>query len=156
MTDSKDDQIRALEEEVRRLKLMLESAPDFITRLSVDGNFLYLNRVAAGFEMSDVLGTSVDNYVPPEFRERAWQAMARARETGTVQQYATLGRTGKDSVGHYLTRVSPVLEDGEGTSMVMIATDVTALEENRTLLQVALDATGLGIWTMDPAGGGTW
>ncbi len=38
----------------------------------------------------------------------------------------------------------------------MVATDVTALEENRTLLQVALDATGLGIWTMDPDGGGTW
>ena len=156
MTDSKDDRIRALEDEVRRLKLMLESAPDFITRLSVDGRFLYLNRLAAGFQMSDVIGTSVDAYVPPEFRERAWQAMTRARETGTVQQYATLGRTGVDTVGHYLTRVSPVLENGEVTSMVMIATDVTALEENRTLLQVVLDATGLGIWTMDPVGGGTW
>jgi two-component system cell cycle sensor histidine kinase/response regulator CckA len=156
MTESTDDHIRALEEENRRLKLMLESAPDFITRISVDGKFLYLNRLAAGFQMSDVVGTSVDNYVPPEFRERAWQAMATARETGTVQQYATLGRTAVNTVGHYLTRVSPVLEDGVVTSMVMIATDVTALEENRTLLQVALDATGLGIWTMDPVGGGTW
>jgi PAS domain S-box-containing protein len=151
MTDSKDDRIRALEDEVSRLKLMLASAPDFITRLSLDGKFLYMNRLAPGFQMSDVIGTSVDNYVPPEFRERAWQAMQQARETATVQQYATLGRTGVDTVGHYLTRVSPVLEDGEVTSLVLIATDVTALEENRTLLQVALDATGLGIWTMDPA-----
>ena len=156
MTDSKDDHIRALEDEVRRLKLMLESAPDFITRLSVDGKFLYFNRLAPGFEMSEVIGTSVDNYVPPEFRERAWQAMARVRETGTVQQYETLGRTGVDTMGHYLTRVSPVLENGEVTSLVLIATDVTALEENRTLLQVALDATGLGIWTLDPGGSGTW
>jgi two-component system, cell cycle sensor histidine kinase and response regulator CckA len=156
MTDSKDDHIRALEDEVKRLRLMLESAPDFITRLSVDGKFLYLNRLAPGFEMKDVIGTSVDNYVPAEFRERAWQAMARARETGTVQQYETLGRTGVDTIGHYLTRISPVLEDGVVTSMVLIATDVTTLEENRTLLQVALDATGLGIWTMDPGGAGTW
>jgi PAS domain S-box-containing protein len=156
MTDSKDDHIRALEDEVKRLRLMLESAPDFITRLSVDGKFLYFNRLAPGFEMKDVIGTSVDNYVPPEFRERAWQAMARARETGTVQQYETLGRTGPDTMGHYLTRISPVLEIGVVTSLVLIATDVTALEENRTLLQVALDATGLGIWTMDPGGGGTW
>ena len=156
MTDSKDDHIRALEDEVKRLRLMLESAPDFITRLSVDGKLLYLNRLAPGFEMKDVIGTSVDNYVPPEFRERAWQAMARARETGTVQQYETIGRTGVDTIGHYLTRVSPVLENGVVTSMVLIATDVTVLEENRTLLQVALDATGLGIWSMDPNGGGTW
>jgi PAS domain S-box-containing protein len=156
MTDSTDDRIYALEDEVRRLRLMLESAPDFITRLSVDGKFLYLNRLAAGYRMGDVIGTSVDNYVPAEFRERAWQAMAKARETGTVQQYATVGRTGVSTMGHYLTRVSPVFENGEVTSMVLIATDVTALEENRTLLQVALDATGLGIWTMDLVGGGSW
>ncbi|MEI9938706.1 MAG: ATP-binding protein [Pseudomonadota bacterium] len=156
MTDSKDDHIRGLEDEVRRLERMLESAPDFITRVSVDGKFLYVNRLAPGFQMSDVVGTSVDNFVPPEFRERALEARVKARETATVQQYATLGSTGVDSVGHYLTRISPVLENGEVTSLVMTATDVTALEKNRILLQVALDATGLGIWTMDAGGGGTW
>ena len=155
MTDSTDERIRALEDEVRRLELMLESAPDFITRVSVDGKFLYVNRLAPGLRMSDVLGASVDDFVPPEFRERARQARAKARETATVQQYETLGSTGVGSVGHYLSRVSPVLENGEVTSLVMVGTDVTALEENRTLLQVALDATGLGIWTMNPDGGGT-
>ena len=155
MTDSQDDRIAALEDEVRRLRVMLESAPDFITQLTVDGKFLYLNRLAPGFRMSEVLGTTIDGYVPPEFRERAWQAVARARETATVQQYANLGRTGKDTVGHYLTRISPVVERGEVTSLVLIATDVSALEENRTLLQLALDATGLGIWTMEPGGAGS-
>ncbi len=29
MTDSKDDRIRGLEDEARRLRAMLESAPDF-------------------------------------------------------------------------------------------------------------------------------
>jgi PAS domain S-box-containing protein len=154
--DPKDERIRALEDEVRRLSVMLESAPDFITRLTVDGNFLYLNRLAPGYRMADVIGTSVDNYVPPEFRERAWQAMQRARDTGTVQQYATVGSTGPDQLGHYLTRVSPVLESGQVTSLVMIATDVTELEESRTLLQVALDAGALGIWTHTPPGKGTW
>ena len=152
-----DDRIRALQDEVRRLTLLLESAPDFITRITVDGDFLYLNRLAPGFEMKDVLGTSVDAYVPPEFRERARRAMRAARETGTVQEYATLGRVSADKVGHYLTRVSPVIENGDVTSLVMIATDVTALEESRTLLQVALNATGLGIWTFEPSsGGGSW
>ncbi len=152
-----DDRIRALEEEVRRLTLMLESAPDFITRITVDGKFLYLNRLAPGFEMKDVLGTSVDAYVLPEYRERAHQAMRAACETGTVQEYPTMGRVSADKIGHYLTRVSPVLEHGRATSLVMIAMDVTALEESRTLLQVALDATGLGIWTYEPASGnGSW
>ncbi len=156
MTDSKDDRIRALEDEVKRLSVMLESAPDFITRLTVEGKFLYLNRLAPGFEMGDVLGTSMEAYIPPEYREQARLAMARARETGTVQQYANLGRTGVNSVGHYLTRISPVLENGEVKSLVLIATDVSALEENRVLLQVALDASGLGIWTMNPDNTGSW
>ena len=156
-SDSPDDRIRALQDEVRRLTLMLESAPDFITRITVDGKFLYLNRLAPGFEMKDVLGTSVDAYVPPEFRERAHEAMRAACETGKVQEYATIGQTSPDQIGHYLTRVSPVLENGKATSLVMIAIDVTPLQESRTLLQVALDATGLGIWTFDPAtGNGSW
>jgi two-component system cell cycle sensor histidine kinase/response regulator CckA len=155
--DDTEERIRALEAEVRRLQALLESAPDFITRITVDGKFLYLNRLAPGFRMEDVVGTSVDNYVPPEHRERAHAAMIAARETQAVQQYATVGRISADRIGHYLTRVSPVIEDGEVTSLVMIATDVTALEEQRILLQIALDAGGLGIWTYDPsAGTGTW
>jgi two-component system, cell cycle sensor histidine kinase and response regulator CckA len=157
MTDSKDDRIRALEDEVRRLTLMLEGAPDFITRITVDGKFLYLNRLAPGFEMKDVLGTSVDAYVPPEFRERAHEAMRAACETGKVQEYATVGQTSANKIGHYLTRVSPLMENGRATSLVMMAIDVTPLAESRMLLQVALDATGLGIWTYEPAtGNGSW
>jgi PAS domain S-box-containing protein len=155
--DSPDDRIRALQDEVRRLTLMLESAPDFITRITVDGKLLYINRLAPGFEMKDVLGTSVDAYVPPEFHERAQQARRAACETGKVQEYSIIGRISPDKMGHYLTRVSPVLENGRATSLVLVSIDVTPLEESRTLLQVAMDATGLGIWTFEPAtGNGSW
>jgi two-component system cell cycle sensor histidine kinase/response regulator CckA len=154
--EAADDRIRALEEEVQRLSRMLEGAPDFITRITVDGKFLYLNHVAPGYRMSDVIGTSIDSYVPPEFRERAWQAIRLACETGTVQQYATLGSTGVGSMGHYLTRVSPIMEDGAVSSLVMTATDVTELEQSRVLLQLAMNATGLGIWTSEPGGTGSW
>jgi len=156
MTDSQDNRISELEDEVSRLRVMLESAPDFMARLTVEGKFLYLNRLAPGFNMNDVLGTSANDYVAPEFREQQREAIIRVRETGTTQEYANIGRTGVDTMGHYLTRVSPVFENGEVTSLVMIATNVTVLEENRTLLQVALDATGLGIWTMNPDGSGSW
>lgn len=155
--DSDDDRIRALEGEVRRLTLMLESAPEFITRVTVDGKFLYVNRLAPGYEMKDVLGSSIDAFVPPQYRERAHQAIRKACETGKTQEYPTMGATSHDEVGHYLTRVSPVFENGRVTSLVLIALDVTALEESRTLLQVALDAAELGIWTYEPGtGNGTW
>jgi PAS domain S-box-containing protein len=157
MADPKDERIQALEDEIRRLHVMLEHAPSFITRITTDGAFLYLNRLAPGFSMADVLGTSVDNYVPPQFRARAHEAMRAAVETQQTQEYATVGQISADKVGHYLTRVSPIVEDGQASALVMVATDVTALEESRTLLQVALNATRLGIWTYEPrTGSGSW
>ncbi len=156
-----EDELRAriaeLEAEVRVMSTMLQSAPDFISRITVDGNFLYLNHVTPGLRPEDVLGTSVYGYIPEAFYERARAAMDAARETRSVQQYATLGPRTADTVGHYLTRVSPVVEGDAVTSLVMIATDLTSLEEQRVHLQVALDAGGLGIWTYDPKRDtGTW
>jgi PAS domain S-box-containing protein len=149
--ENSEERIRALRAEVRRLHVLLESAPDFITSITVDGKFLYLNRLAPGFRMEGVLGTSIDDYTPPEFHARAHAAMDAAVRTREVQQYATVGQISADRVGHYLTRVNPVIEDGKVTSLVMIATDVTALEEQRIMLQIALDAGGLGLWTVDPS-----
>jgi PAS domain S-box-containing protein len=157
MVEGPEERIRGLEAEVRRLQVMLASAPDFISRLTIDGKFLYLNRLAPGFTMEQVLGSSIDVYLPPDARPQAHAAMKAAHETRTVQQYATTGRVSADKFGHYLSRIGPVIEDGEVTSLVMVGTDVTALEEQRILLQVALDATGLGIWTHDPeSGSGQW
>jgi two-component system, cell cycle sensor histidine kinase and response regulator CckA len=149
--DPRDEQIRALTAEVQRLTAMLQSAPDLIARITPDGKFLYLNRLAPGFEMSEVLGASIEGYMPPEFHERAWRAIRAACETGETQEYATLGPVSAGKFGYYLTRVSPVSEDGQVSSLVMTATNVTALEDSRLLLEVALDATGLGIWTYVPA-----
>ena len=156
-----EDELRArigeLEAEVRVLSTMLQSAPDFISRITVDGKFLYLNHVTPGLSAEDVLGTSVYRYIPEAFHERAQAAVRTAKETRSVQQYATLGPRTADTVGHYLTRVSPVVEGNEVSSLVMIATDLTDLEEQRVHLQVALDAGGLGIWTFNPQSGeSTW
>lgn len=149
-TDDLRARIAELEAEVQVLYTMLRSAPDLISRVTVDGKFLYANHLSPGFRMEDVIGTSAEQYIPEGFRETAREAMRLARETRAVQQFATLGPRSADALGHYLTRVGPVVEDDEVTSLVMIATDVTTLEEQRIQLQVALDAGGLGIWTHNP------
>lgn len=152
-----DDRIRELEAEVRRLHVMLQSAPDFVLRLTPDGKILYINRLAPGFRLEDVVGSSIEDYIPPAFQAKARNAVDAACRTQSVQEYATLGQVSTDRVGHYLTRLSPVIEDGEVTSVVMTSTDVSALERQRVLLQIALDSGRLGIWTFNPAlGSGTW
>ncbi|HEY6726850.1 MAG TPA: ATP-binding protein [Polyangiaceae bacterium] len=149
--------IAELEAEVRVLHTMLQSAPDLISRASVDGKFLYLNHVTPGFRMEDVVGAPAVSFLPEAHRETASAAMQRTTETRTVQQFATVAPVSADRMGHYLTRVSPIIEDGEVTSLVIVATDVTTLEEQRLLLQVAIDAGELGIGTYNlQDGSGTW
>ncbi len=46
-TDSEDDRIRGLEDQVRRLTLMLESAPDFITRITGSCTFLVIQKTSS-------------------------------------------------------------------------------------------------------------
>jgi PAS domain S-box-containing protein len=155
--EGRDERVRALEAEVRRLLVMLECAPDYIMSLSPDLKFLYLNRLAPGFSMEQVLGSSVVEYLPPESRDVTLTALKAARDTCRVQQFANVARVSADRFGHYLTGVSPVIEDGQVTSLVMISTDISAIESQRILLQVALDATGLGIWTNNlESGTETW
>jgi PAS domain S-box-containing protein len=153
MAGASTSRIESLEAEVRRLRGMLACAPDFIARVTLDGTFLYLNHTVPGFALDEVVGTSVFAYIPEPFHARAREAMRLAAEKRTVQQYATVGPITSERQGHYLTRVSPVIEDGEVTSLVMASTDVTAVEEHRALLQLALEAMDLGTFRFHPATG---
>jgi two-component system cell cycle sensor histidine kinase/response regulator CckA len=149
--------IEVLEAEERRLRVMLESVPDFIARITLDGKFLDLNHVAPGLDKAKVVGSSFEAYIPEAFHGRARAAVKTAYETRSVQQFATIGPLSADVMGHFLTRVNPVVENGEVTSFVMTATNVTALEEHRLLLQHALEAMGLGTFSFNPAtGAGAW
>ncbi|MEY4548527.1 MAG: hypothetical protein RL685_4722 [Pseudomonadota bacterium] len=125
MSEGQEERVRALEAEVRRLQVMLESAPDFITRITTDGNFLYLNRLAPGFQMEQVLGTSINAYLPPEARERASIAMTAARETRSVQQYATAGMVAPDP-NALIQRVDALLRRLIG-EQIRITVQLTAL-----------------------------
>ena len=133
---------------------MLEHAPDFIARVKVDGTVLYANRAAPDFVSGQSGHDSIERWVPAEYQPRLYRALRDAGQSGETQEYAALGPIRGDKLGHFLTRVSPLVEDGKVTSLLLIGTNVTALAEHRTLLQVALNAGGLGIWTYELSSGG--
>jgi len=149
---SQRTQVEALEGEVARLTTMLASAPDFIARVSLDGRILFVNRRldGPGRGQDEVVGTSLFGYLPPAFRERAREAIDAAISTREVQRYETVAPAAGRRLGRYLIRVSPVLDGCAVTSLVMVATDISDQHESRQLLELALSATELGIWTYDP------
>jgi two-component system, cell cycle sensor histidine kinase and response regulator CckA len=142
-----EERIRSLEAETKRLSQMLRCSPDFISLVTPDGRFLYVNRLSADTRLQDVIGTPMLSFLRPQFQERTREAMRLAVETKSVQQYTTAGQLTTDRTAHFLTRVSPVVENDEVTSLIMIATEISEIEEQRVLLQVALNASGLGTWS---------
>ncbi|MBK8942490.1 MAG: response regulator [Polyangiaceae bacterium] len=145
-----------LEAEIARLAAMVASASSLIMRVTLDGRILYINRVAPGYRAEDVVGTHIDGYLQPDVvhvHKSAREQVARTRET---QTFSMVGPVSTDKLGHYVTQISPILEDGAVTSLVVVATDVTELVEtmdrlrdSQTRLQVALDASRMGTWHFD-------
>jgi two-component system cell cycle sensor histidine kinase/response regulator CckA len=112
-----------------------------------------VNHLALGFTMEDVVGQSFLKFNPDHSKARLQQALDHVLKTGTQDSFETVGQGPHGRDTHYLTRMSPVMEDGHVVSAVLVATDLTALKEGEAALRrsehtqkLALSAAGAGIW----------
>ncbi len=165
---SEDTRVVELEEQVRRLQAqlaqaetrvsdsrfaevllrsILDTVPDFVIKLSPDGIIHFVNRVAPGLTMSEVVGASIYSFVPAESEEISRRSIERVMQTGQPDSYASVGLGAYGKLARYLTRISPLKRGDEIESLVMIATDVTTMFESAEKLDVALSASGVGLWS---------
>ncbi|MBL0217481.1 MAG: PAS domain S-box protein [Myxococcales bacterium] len=148
----------AKEREIRRS--VLDHAPDFIVQCNVHGTILFINRVAPGFDLEDVLGAPVTRFLAPEAREIALRTIANVVATRSVQTYESMGAGPNGEPTHYFTRVAPVFADGEVTSVLLFATNVdrlkkaeAAIEDRDAQLRIIVEAAKMGVWWVDFAAG---
>ena len=138
------------------LRSVLENAPDFILRVTIDGKLLFLNRFVPGLTAEAAIGRSVLDFVAPESREvvlRTLEHVARTGEPGTYECKA-LGPHG--SMADYHTTVGPIKEGDRVVALALIGRDVgaqkaieRALRESDEKLRLAIGATGIGVWSWD-------
>ena len=157
--------LRRENEELRSAKgmldAMLRATPGFVIRCNRDFQIEFVNRVRPEFRIEDVVGASALDFVPPDYREAAEKALKAAlRGESTQFSSATLIN---HEVFLYETRVAPVVEDGIISGLCLLALDVTgdrqrseALRVVDDKLRVAVDATGIGLWTWDAVQGVVW
>jgi PAS domain S-box-containing protein len=164
MSDGAQERIRELEGEVAVLRTLLAAAPAFIGQIALDGRILFLNHTAPGFRSEEVMGAPVTRFVHPEVAPRVEEALRRVVATKRTETLEGLAPSSSETMGHYVGTLSPILHGDVVTSVVLVATEVTdlvdardRLRESQARVQLALDATGMGIWTYDPATDrGTW
>ncbi len=151
-----NDVLTKVRSDQAKLESMIETVPDFVCRLTPEGVFEYVNRVAPGLTREQVLGRTVFEFTDPADHPVIRAAFARVLATGEPDTYDSLGVGSQGPKTPYLTRVRPVFQDGRVVALTAVSTDVSELrlatlrlDDQRKRTELAAEAAGVGYWHWD-------
>jgi|GEM_PF-4477592 len=112
----------ALAKSENKLRTLTTNMPDLVMEIDREYNIAYINRIDTFVgEDTPILGMKADHYVTEEYRPIAMEALDAAFESGRTSTVRTLDAFGK----HYESKVVPLTEDDEVTSVLLVAKDIT-------------------------------
>jgi PAS domain S-box-containing protein len=127
----------ALRQSESRLRVINENIADTIIMTDSNGRITYINKVAAGMTMEQVLCATVYDFVPPEQKFVVEKALSDAFEHGLNSKYVSLGPGPEGTYRNYEVNVSPVFGTDKVTAAVFLARDIS----ERMRLEEALHTT---------------
>jgi PAS domain S-box-containing protein len=104
-------ELAALREGEERCRSILRNAPGVIVAADRDGTVTFVNRTFSGIPPERVVGTSVFDYVLPEYRETVQDAFARALGAGETVTYELIW-SGQGVPISVENCVGPLVRDG--------------------------------------------
>ena len=117
---------RALRDSEEILRSVTDSSPDILAVVDLEGTLRFINRPAPDWTWSEVIGTSIWNYVPPKYRSQMEECFRRVGDTGEIRQveleYETRDR---GRIIPYELRVGSIKRDGRVDGFAISATDLT-------------------------------
>jgi PAS domain S-box-containing protein len=116
---------KALRESEQKWRSLAENAPDVILTIDPDGTILFLNRTVPPFTPEKAVGTSVYEYVPPDYQQTLRDALEQVVRTGEPCSYEVAGCGPDGRTSWYQSRMGPIKKDGRVVAMTLIAADVT-------------------------------
>ena len=143
------------------LRAVLEAIPSWVLRLDAEQRIRYVNRVQ-GAGLEQLIGRPVRDFIEPDDYPHYEEAASRALLTGEVCSYFVrstregLPGAGIPAAADYECHVVPI-DDGDGRrGLCIVGTDISvhvkrqaALQASEQKLRIALEASGLGLWTWD-------
>lgn len=137
----------ATDEDRAVLQAILAHGPSMVVVIDGQYRIRSVNRIPAGLEQADVLGTSSLDYVQSEDRARVRQTFDEVLRSGQPSTYETQGRGPHDTPAWYLTHVLPLPPAAGTPRLLLLSEDVTARRHDdvearhaRHLLDSAVDA----------------
>jgi PAS domain S-box-containing protein len=118
-----------------QLMALTSNVPAFICRLDAEGRIRFINRLAPGFRMEEVLGLDFLEGLQPEVRGLARAALEQVlagKESGSYEGYGW-GPNGETRF--YRSTLGPIREDGQITGAALCSIDCTEQRQTEQALE---------------------
>lgn len=139
--------------ETSRYQAILQSSDDAIVGKTLDGIVTSWNAAAEtmfGYSAAEMLGQSVMCIFPPDRVDEELFILEKLRLGEKIRHFETVRVHKSGRLVHVSVTASPIRNaQGEIIGASKIARDMTAQMVERERLQLALDATSIGLWDWD-------
>jgi diguanylate cyclase (GGDEF)-like protein/PAS domain S-box-containing protein/putative nucleotidyltransferase with HDIG domain len=115
----------ALRESEEKWRSLAENAPNIIIIADRDGTIQFVNRTVSGITTEETLGSSVYDFVQPEYRDVVRKSIEQVFQTGKVGSYQVMGAGPRGRPSWYETQFGPIKHDGQVVAATLITTDIT-------------------------------
>lgn len=133
-----------LRAEAARLRAILESAPDQIYVLDLDGTIRFVNYVVAGFDRTSVERHNWLEFIPADYRGALRAVLARIGEGQGPERFDVLAPGVHHEINWFSSHVAALREDGQITGAVAVARNVTERRHNEAQLIASDRLASLG------------
>ncbi len=125
----------ALREAEQKWRCLAENAPDVILTADPDGTIMFMNRTVPPYTPEEAIGTSVYDYVLPEYRDVLRHALEEVVRTSQSYSYELAGAGSDGRTSWYQSRLGPIKQGGQVVAVTLIATDVTERKQAEDALR---------------------
>jgi PAS domain S-box-containing protein len=140
----------------RFLQSLLAAVPAIVVRTDSALRMRYVSSYQPGLAPEQVVGRSILDFIEPDFREHVRKVLEHTRTTGEVGSYQARGVGPHGTSASYQTHVSALSGEDGSAGLCVACLEMTAheqreerLRETEAKLRLALEATGLGLWSWD-------
>lgn len=126
--------------EPRQLEALLGLLPEVILLVGMDRKIRFINRPVEGYELRDILGKDLLDFVAPEFRGPQAEMFEEVSETGETAWDEVCITRGDGSEQWHEGMMIPLTTDGEVETVAIITRNVT---ERRRIEMEAEELRGL-------------
>jgi PAS domain S-box-containing protein len=116
----------ALREREEQWRSLTQNSPDHIMTLDREANIIFMNHTPLDLTVEEVLGTSIYEHFPEEYRQVMKNSFERVFETREPARYDVEYKAADGTIRTFASHVGPIIgSDGEVAALTVSARDVT-------------------------------